>query len=325
MPHPLLPFLHLLSPAGQRGRLTILIYHRVRPAPDPVFPTAVDAAAFDWQMGLLKEHFNVLPLREAAAALRRGRLPARAAAITFDDGYADNAEVALPILRRHGLPATFFVASGFLDGGRMWNDTVVELVRRHPGERLDLSRFGLGVHAVRTPQQKLAAIRALLERLKYRPPQQRLAAVDAIAQALGTPLPDNLMMTSDQVRLLHREGMEIGGHTVNHPILAALSPREARAEMAVGKAMLEDITGAPVRSFAYPNGKPGMDYTQEHVRMVAALGFETAVSTRWGAARMGDDVLELPRFTPWNRTASGFLYRLARNFAVPPAPLRAAA
>src|SRR6185295_2112486 len=111
---------------------------------DPVASGTVDAAAFDWQMECLSRCFRVLPLSEAVERLRQGTLPGRAACVTFDDGYADNAEVALPILRRHGLCATFFVATGFLDGGIMFNDRVIEAVRGAPGAQLDLTPLGLG-------------------------------------------------------------------------------------------------------------------------------------------------------------------------------------
>ena len=131
--------LALLSPAGHRGRLTVLIFHRVRPEPDPLFPRELDAAAFRERLSWLRAWFNVLPLDDAVDALARGSLPVRAAAITFDDGYADNHDVALPILREMGVPATFFIATGFLDGGRMWNDTVIEAIRRTPKPMLDLS------------------------------------------------------------------------------------------------------------------------------------------------------------------------------------------
>ena len=93
--------------------------------------------------------FNVIPLLDAVRHSAAGTLPPRAACITFDDGYADNAEVALPILQRHKLHATFFVATGFLNGGRMWNDTIIELVRRAPDGVLDFSAFGLGVPSAR--------------------------------------------------------------------------------------------------------------------------------------------------------------------------------
>ena len=98
---------NLLSPAGDRGRLSILIYHRALAAPDPILHDEIDAATFEQQMALLAADFNVLPLGEACARLVRGGLPARAACVTFDDGYADNEHTALPILKRFGVPATF--------------------------------------------------------------------------------------------------------------------------------------------------------------------------------------------------------------------------
>ena len=105
--------------------LSILIYHRVVAQPDPLFPDVVTAEEFDLQMAALTRWFTVLPLGRAVERLRNGTLPVRAACVTFDDGYADNALSALPILLKHGVKATFFVATRFLDGGSMWNDTVI--------------------------------------------------------------------------------------------------------------------------------------------------------------------------------------------------------
>src|SRR5579871_1777403 len=122
LPHRAL--LNLFSPGGRNGRLSILIYHRVIPCPDPLFPDESHSENFDRHVEQLVSCFNVIPLFEAIQGLNRGKLPSRAACVTFDDGYADNAEIALPILQKYGIHATFFVASHFLDGGRMWNDTV---------------------------------------------------------------------------------------------------------------------------------------------------------------------------------------------------------
>jgi peptidoglycan/xylan/chitin deacetylase (PgdA/CDA1 family) len=124
------------------------------------------------------------------------------------------------------------------------------------------------------------------------------------------------MMTTAQVQQLHGAGMAIGGHTVNHPILARLDVAEARREMMEGKAALEAMTGEPVRLFAYPNGKPHEDYQAEHVALARELGFEAAVSTAWGARREPADVYQLPRFTPWDRDPLRFVVRLARNFRI---------
>jgi peptidoglycan/xylan/chitin deacetylase (PgdA/CDA1 family) len=308
----------LLSGGGHRAPV-ILIYHRVLPEQDPLFPTEVHRAQFDRQLAWLKTRFNVLPLLEAVRLAAAGRLPARSACITFDDGYADNAEVALPVLQKHGLHATFFIATGFLDGGRMWNDTVIESVRRAPGDVLDATSLGLGRHPLGNWEARRQAVGALIGQLKYLPMAQRLEQVGKVAALSGARLPDDLMMRSSQVRELHAAGMDIGGHTVNHPILARLDGAEARREIAQGKAALEAVLDAPVRAFAYPNGKPGQDYLPEHVAMVRELGFETAVSTSWGASRGDADWFQLPRFTPWDQGIGKFSLRLARNVLQPAA------
>jgi peptidoglycan/xylan/chitin deacetylase (PgdA/CDA1 family) len=111
--------LSLLSPAGERGRLSILIFHRVLARPDPLSPDEPDVVEFEAQMRWVRSWFNVLPLGAAIDRLYAGTIPPRALAITFDDGYADNEELAAPILARLGLSATFFISTGYLGGGIM--------------------------------------------------------------------------------------------------------------------------------------------------------------------------------------------------------------
>jgi peptidoglycan/xylan/chitin deacetylase (PgdA/CDA1 family) len=304
----------LLSPSGSDSRLSILIYHRVLPQRDSLFSDEPDVEAFEAQMALLKASFNIIHLREAIRGLRQGRLPARPACITFDDGYADNARIALPILQKHNIPATFFISTGFLDGGRMWNDTVIELVRRTNLRTVDLSPIGLGRVDIGTTDQRRHATFALLGKLKYLPMEIRTAQIDQMCGLMSvSDLPTDLMMNTAQVRELSNAGMEIGAHTVNHPILARLDWKDAYSEIANGKEALESLIRAPVQVFAYPNGKPNQDYLSDHVNLVKRLGFEGAVSTAWGAARHGDDVYQLPRFTPWDRTSLKFTIRMARN------------
>jgi peptidoglycan/xylan/chitin deacetylase (PgdA/CDA1 family) len=293
-------------------RLSILIFHRVLPAQDPLFPDEVDAQRFDEIVALLKTCFNIIPLSEGVRGLTSGTLPPRAACITFDDGYADNATIALPILQKHDVQATFFIATGFLNGGRMFNDTVIELVRRAP-DTLDLRGFGLGELALASVPARRAAIPQLLQALKYLPLEERADKVEALRAHVGVSLPDDLMMVSDQVRHLRQAGMDIGGHTVNHPILARMSEDGARREMAEGKAELEALLGEPIKLFAYPNGRPGQDYQPVHARLARELGFEAAVVTSWGAARPGGDLFQLPRFTPWDRSPLRFMFRMLRN------------
>lgn len=298
--------------AGRRT-LSILIYHRVLPVPDPLFPHEVTALDFDTQMRALVATFQVLPLAEAVEQLRNRSLPTGAACVTFDDGYRDNLEVALPILRKHGVPATVFIATDFLDGGRMWNDTVIEAVRRARGTVLDLQHLGLGDWPMIAIEDRRTAIAALLPQIKYRQFESRMRLADEIANVAGVELPDDLMLTSDQVRLLHREGIEVGAHTRSHPILATMGDDQAREQIASSKHYLEELLDAPVRLFAYPNGKPGQDYRREHVRMVREAGFMAAVSTATGVATGGADTHQLPRFTPWDKQPWRFTTRLALN------------
>ncbi|WP_018175033.1 MULTISPECIES: polysaccharide deacetylase family protein [unclassified Thioalkalivibrio] len=307
--------LSMLSPQGRRARLTILAYHRVLADPDPLRPEDPVAETFRWQMRLLAREMNPLPLDEAIERLQEGRLPARAVAVTFDDGYADNAEIALPILREEGVPATFFVATGYLNGGCMFNDMLIETVRRIPSMAVDLAPEGLGTRPLESMAQRRATIHALIGALKYRPLAERSRRAEALGARFHIMPPGDLMMTDDQVRELANAGMGIGGHTVLHPILAETDAETAQQEIAEGKAELEALVGRPVRLFAYPNGRPGKDYAPEHVEMVRASGFDAAVSTMAGAAGRDTDPLQLPRFTPWDRTPLRFGLRLARNLA----------
>ncbi|MCU6501598.1 polysaccharide deacetylase family protein [Rugamonas sp. A1-17] len=286
--------------------LSILVYHRVLARPDPLQPALPDARQFERHMSLLKRCFHVLPLSCAIGRLRRGTLPARAACITFDDGYADNASCALPILQRLGLNATFFIASDYLDGGRMWNDDVIAAVRhaRQPVLRLEVP--GCDALQVHTLHQKQQAIETLLQALKYLPVQQR----QALAGSLVPNRQEELMMRSEDVRALLAAGMEIGAHTASHPILAMQSDVDAYADMRRGKTALEDLTQAPVQLFAYPNGKPGVDFDQRHADMARLLGFRAAVTTAPGAAHAASDPLQLPRYTPWEQDRPRFLLRL---------------
>ena len=309
-----------LAPSGGLAKLSIVLFHRVLAKPDPLFPGDPDAKRFDEICGWLAAWYHVLPLDDAVDRLARGALPARALAITFDDGYADNHDLAVPILRKHGLCATFFIATGFLDGGRMWNDTAVEAVRQCGQASLDLGDLGLaGVSQL--DLSSITARRQSLDRVlnatKYLPSDERLAIVDRIAARAGAQLPTDLMMRAEQVRAMADAGMQIGAHTVSHPILARLTDADARREITQSKIDLEALLGRRVTLFAYPNGKPGRDYLPRDAALARDLGFSAAVSTAYGAARQSDDRLfELPRFTPWDKARWAFAARLARNLYI---------
>jgi peptidoglycan/xylan/chitin deacetylase (PgdA/CDA1 family) len=313
------PLMKLLLRLSGAPRLSVLAYHRVVPERDPMRSGEPTAAEFESRMRWVAANFEVLPLADAVRALREDRLPKRALSITFDDGYADNHDLALPVLRQLGLPATFFIATGYLDGGCMFNDVVIEALRTAPGPSLDLTDLGFGQLPVASDEQRRHAAGRILEKLKYAMPRRRDEVAQQIGARAGAVAPSALMMTSAQVKALHTAGMEVGAHTVTHPILAEISLERARKEINDGRARLEEITSAAVRVFAYPNGRPGRDYRREHAALARELGFEAAVSTAWGAARPGGDFYQIPRFTPWDRPNWRFGLRLLRNRWISPA------
>lgn len=307
--------LSIVSPSGTKGRLSILIFHRVLASSDPLFPDVPTALEFEARMRWVRSWFTVLPLGPAIEMLYAGNLPSRAMAITFDDGYADNEELAAPILASLGLTATFFISTGFLDGGCMWNDRVIEAVRSCETAELDLSAAGLGKFPLSSYVDRGRAVSAILSGIKHFEPTQRTSATDGVVAAAGGRPAPSPMMQSDQLRRLRKLGMDIGAHTVTHPILTRLDPRAASDEMANSKRELEGILGESVDLFAYPNGVPGQDYASSHALMARECGFRAAVSTAWGAASARSDRFQLPRFAPWDRTRLRYGARLLHNLA----------
>ena len=299
---------------GNSKRLVILTYHRVV-ADDPLKdPDEIDEQQFRMHVATLSRFFNVLKLSDAISGLRNGGLPGRAVAITFDDGYKDNVTAALPILEHYGVPATFFIATGFLDGGIMWNDIVIESVKRFEGETIDLDDFDLGSYPAREPAERIAAYRQIVGKLRYQPQEKRDVLCRSIAEHLEVRLPTDLMMSSADLATLRNAGMEVGAHTRSHPILAVVPEDDARREIVGSKRDVEQIVGAEVKAFAYPNGRPGQDYKDCHVDMVRDAGFELAVSTAAGCVGAGADVFQLGRVSVWHRSRPKLVLRMLKNY-----------
>lgn len=294
---------------GGRQSLVILMFHRVLAERDAMLPDEPDVDDFAARMNVLADVFNVLPLQEAYQLLRAGALPPRAACITFDDGYRNNLETALPVLQARGLPATVFVAPGYADGRAMFNDVVIEAIRTAPCE-LDLADLDLGRHSLSDMPGRARAANEIIGKLKYLPQDTRSQRASVIAERAGLETMPRLMMNATELRQLRDAGIEIGAHTVWHPILRQVSIDDARREIMSSKQQLEEVLSEKVRSFAYPNGKPGTDYGPEHVDLVQQAGFDVAVSTAWGAATTASNPLELPRIAPWDLTALRYAARV---------------
>jgi len=302
-----------------RNRVCVINYHRVLHAPEPLLASEPDVHTFRWQMELLARCFHVMSLHDALQAVASGKVPQRAVCITFDDGYRSIHELALPILREFGLPATAFITSGYIGQGSMWNDRIIDAVQALPAGPLNLADIGMGTYQLHDMAARKSSLEALIERSKYLPPAARDSLVDRLDLLAGKEMAHAPMLTRDMIVDLDRHGVDIGAHTVSHPILTSLDDDSARREITSGKAQLEAILGKPVRLFAYPNGKDGKDFDARHVAMVREAGFDAAFTTAPGSFSRDHDRFKLPRSRPWDDAPLTFGLRLLRWLA-PGAP-----
>ena len=273
--------------------LTVLNYHRID---DPfhddfdTFRPNVSARPSDFatQMDYVSQKYNVISGTELIAFIKDRRpLPARAAIITFDDGYYDNYTNAYPILKARNLQAIIFLATDFIGTCKpfFW-DLIAYCFFHTKKEHAHLPYLG--------PQSWVDAstrdivMQNLMETLKRMPNAEKQRLLDQLPSILGVDLPDdvfqNLMMSWSDARKLSENRIEMAAHTASHPILTRISLDEASAELLKSKRHVEDEIGKPVLSFAYPNGQAA-DFNAEIMDRVHRAGFEIAFTLLPGPTR----------------------------------------
>ena len=282
--------------AANRGRVLILTYHRFSRGPDPL---ATPAAAFDAHLRYLKSRYTLVPLSRVAAHYEgREELPPGAACVTIDDGFRDAYEVAFPLLRRHGAPATLFVITGFLDRTVwMWTDKMRHVALHTKAERLAAEVGGRTFDLKLDGRaSRLAAAARVNAELKKLPSGERDEAINRAAAAHGVHLPDAPPeefgpVTWRQAREMDAAGLEVGSHTVTHPILTRADDAQLRRELCDSRARLEAELGRAADLFCYPNGS-----FDERVRREAErTGYRCAVTTLDGLNERAADPLTLRR------------------------------
>jgi peptidoglycan/xylan/chitin deacetylase (PgdA/CDA1 family) len=305
--------LRTLSPGAKRGRLIVLTYHSIPSQPDSLAPSEPDVFTFEQQLKQLAQLGQILSLPDAVSRLRGGTLPERAICLTFDDGYRNNYECAAPVLVKLGIPGTFFVTKGAVLDGIMWNDLITEAVR-FAGTKLDTSALPAQAALLVHSTNPFERAKSIIDSVKYLPLAKRwLIANELFATTVGGA-PPRLMMVESEVAALAKMGFDVGGHSVTHPILATLPDDEARGEIAESATWIKALTGTSPKSFAYPNGRPGRDYTIEHTRMVADAGFQLAVSTQWSCALPTSSEFEIPRVSILAHNLPGQIVELCKLY-----------
>jgi peptidoglycan/xylan/chitin deacetylase (PgdA/CDA1 family) len=275
-------------------RLHVLAYHEVSDGPEREGTVSQDR--FRRHVRLLKDLSRIVPIDEACDMLREGaRLTEDGVVITFDDGYLGNYCHALQVLKAERVSATVFVTTGFIDGAELWFERARQLLRnvdvdaaKNTPSATNALKEAFGSWPL--PAGDIDSL-AILKRL---PPTERNRLLDAAAQ-IATVSPSEVRpMTWEQIGEMSSSGVEIGCHTVTHPILSTLDADAQREEIGSAARRIEAVIGRRPRFFAYPNGGTG-DFSEVTVQALKDNGFSAACTMVRGYNRAGCDPFRLKR------------------------------
>ena len=294
-------------PGGPRAY--VITYHKVEHRPSgPFGMLALDVPAFTEHVEYLARTYEVVPLSVLAEGLKRGQLPSRAVSLTFDDGYRNNLVLAWPVLRRHRVPATVFVTAGLIGTRRwMWTNELIEMALRYgmatvgaaSGDALLSALFQAEI----PPWMRAEAAIEYLLRLGHVPREQ-------IMQRLRGRFPvepddENRFLSWDEVRALKAGGIEIGSHTMTHPVLSDLDCEQVRSELEASRNEIATRVGETPRLFCYPHG-----VFSPPVKELTRRFYDAAVSTIPGENTPSTDPLELRRVAAYG--VDDLAFQLAR-------------
>jgi CelD/BcsL family acetyltransferase involved in cellulose biosynthesis/peptidoglycan/xylan/chitin deacetylase (PgdA/CDA1 family) len=289
----------------------IFLYHRVNDDSDP-FLSAVPVKTFRAQMQYLVRNFPLLTMDQVASGEFSNGYDYYAA-VTFDDGYRDNFLGAFPILTSLGIPATIFLATGYIDSGELpWYDQVRLAFKLTKRSYFSMADLGGPKGSLDTLSDRLRSLEEALGWLRGMLQQVRPQAISELFCALGVP-PDlslpNQMLRWDDVRQMSKKNIAFGAHTISHPALSKIPGTEIQREVLGSKMAIENRLQLPVSHFAYPFGEP-FDFNAQVKRLVEEAGFKSAVTTIWGLNKPTGDRFELRRFNPWEADPAMFKLKL---------------
>jgi peptidoglycan/xylan/chitin deacetylase (PgdA/CDA1 family) len=275
----------------------ILMYHRFGDAN----ARRLSPHVFEQHLKYLVRNFEVRRLTDVATTLAEGREFDRPrAVVTIDDGYADFAEFAYPLLQRYHVPATVFLATDFIDGNWLWFDANHYVLRATVADEYQIAingttlRLDLSGNAARD-----RAWSAIGEQCLRMTAAQRAAVLQQMERELDVRVParpasEYRGMTWEQVRALDRGLLQFGAHTCTHPVLSRCSSAEIEYEVCESKAIVERQLGTSVQAFCYPHGEPE-DYDSRAIEAVKAASYACATVAHGGPVGSTPDVYRLER------------------------------
>jgi peptidoglycan/xylan/chitin deacetylase (PgdA/CDA1 family) len=299
----------------------ILMYHSVLDDPSRVADSLGGMihprAVFEGQMELIAREFNPVTLDQVARFVRAEQdLPERPVVVTFDDGYVDNYAMAMPILDRAGVPATFYVTVDCVQNRRLPWPSRLRFSFRTTSKKTWTDAAGKVWNLVSQHERDLAYL-VVCDQVASLAGEAQESRVRQIESDVDARLPNDagrLMMTWDQIQTLAQHEHIVGSHTMTHPNMAHVSIEEARREFVESKQQMEAHIKAKVSHFSYPCPALSPNWTEQTAEECRRAGYETAVTTSSGLARKGANLLALKRVRP-TKTVDGLRWNLETAFA----------
>ena len=267
------------------GCLTVVMFHRVLAENDASTPEAdpawtVSSSVFRDCLEFFARHYNVIGMNELLLALSaQTPWPNRPLLITFDDGWADNAEYALPILRETGLPATVFVVAEGIDQEELWQESLLRAWRQKILSQSKWDELWSCVAGKRIdgpPEWSMkTAVWELVNLLSALPPERRAKIVEPFREALGRPQ-RRQMLSRQQLRSLYEAGVTIGSHGMTHtplPYSAEAEWESIESRIALSKHL--GIEAQEISAFSFPRGIWNLD----SIRTVQRAGYQVSFTS----------------------------------------------
>ncbi len=283
----------------------ILFYHRFSSGENGeyILPR-LDIREFERQIIHLRKYYRVISMDELAEVAREQKHFSRPSiAITLDDGYLDNYQLAFPILHRNKVPGTIYLTVGCMDGpGNIWIDTIEDILMLTREKTLTLKDMGDAILAIEDRDGKRKAESLLYGKMRQMENSGRKKALDHLCALLKVE-PEQInasprkMLNWEEIKEMAQAGISFGAHTVTHGFLPGMPLDEAQWEIRESKEKIERILGCRIRHFAIPNGKTD-DFSGDLTEFCKDIGFETVVTTESGAVKPADDRYSLKRILP---------------------------
>ena len=294
--------------------LSIFLFHKVPINRPSITPDEIDLVDFKRLLDYAESSFNIIAYSDAIDRIRSNKsLPKKAACITFDDGYRDWMTGAVPELKNRNLHATFFITTGQLSGVPLWHERIINAFDKYCEKTIFLAESGLPTINLDSSIDRQLAVKRIESHLKYQALTFRNEMLHQLEEIAGVTSGEGNFFSKNDLLELHAKGFEIGAHTINHPILRMCSHKDAQSEIGGVREEIESIIRAPVKHFAYPNGRPHIDFSENHIKMVKDAGYTSSVTTQPGVFAKSDPLYQIPRFTPWGPDRLRMQMQVARN------------